>query len=169
METLIGDALKDFDTFFELTQVIPLEVLEAEAQALVTSQQQLFQEFSARLAAQRLADRIRQCSTWQEIEAVIASDPIHKNQAWALLSNEEKERIKILKIEAAPPLDPNSESLVGQRVFVTPGCYRQVGEGIVECDRGYGTFRCLEVRMPTGRLQFCSLVDARLPLPSEED
>jgi hypothetical protein len=163
METLIGDALKDFDTFFELTQVIPQEVLEAEAQALVTSQQQLFQEFSARLAAQQLADRIRQCSTWQEIESAIASAGTHKTEAWALLSHEEKERIKILKIEAAPPLDPNSESLVGQRVFVTPGCYRQLGEGIVECDRGYGTFRCLEVRMPTGRLQFCSLVDARLP------
>jgi hypothetical protein len=165
MFTLICEALKDFDTFFELTQVIPLEVLEAEAQALVTSQQQLFQEFSARLAAQQLADRIRQCSTWEEIESAIASAPTHKTEAWALLSHDEKERIKILQIEAAPPLDPNSESLVGQRVFVTPGCFRQFGEGIVECDRGYGTFRRLEVRMPTGRLQFCSLLDARLPQP----
>ncbi len=76
-----------------------------------------------------------------------------------------KERIKILQIEAAPPLEPNCESLVGQRVFVTPGCYRQFGEGIVECDRGYGTLRRLEVRMPSGRLQFCSLLDARCPQP----
>ncbi len=85
METLIRDALKDFDTFFELTQVIPLEVLEAEAQALITSQQQLFQEFSARLAAQQLADRIQQCSTWEEIEVAIASDPTQKSSLGAAL------------------------------------------------------------------------------------
>ena len=33
METLIRDALKDFDTFKELTETIPLEVLNAEASA----------------------------------------------------------------------------------------------------------------------------------------
>ncbi len=163
METLIRDALKDFDSFKELTETIPLEVLNAEALALAVSQQQIFQEFSNRLAAHCLADRVRQCATWEEIEAAIASDPTHKNEAWALLSNEEKERIKILRIEAAIPIDPNCESLVGKRVFVTAGRYRASGEGIVECDRGYGTLRGLEVRFPNGRIQFCSLKDARVP------
>jgi len=163
MEALIRDALKDFDMFKELTETIPLEVLTAEAEALVQSQQEIFQAFSNRLAVQQLAERIRQCATWEEIEAAIASDPTHKNDAWALLSHEEKERIRILKIEAAKPIDPNCEPLVGKRVFVTPGAYRQSGEGIVECDRGYGTLRALEVRLPNGRIQFCSLKDARLP------
>lgn len=163
MEALIRNALKDFDIFKELTETIPLEVLIAEAEALAQSQQEIFQEFSNRLAVQQLADRIRQCATWEEIEAALASDPTHKNDAWALLSHEEKERIKILKIEAAKPIDPSSESLVGKRVFVTAGRYRQVGEGIVECDRGYGTLRSLEVRMPNGRIQYCSVVEARLP------
>jgi hypothetical protein len=40
METLIRDALKDFETFKELTETIPLEVLAAEASALGKSQQQ---------------------------------------------------------------------------------------------------------------------------------
>lgn len=49
METLIRDALKDFDTFKELTEAIPLEVLVAEAEALPENQQQIFQEYQSRL------------------------------------------------------------------------------------------------------------------------
>ncbi|HEY9833965.1 MAG TPA: hypothetical protein V6D26_25665 [Stenomitos sp.] len=162
MQTLICDALKDFDTFKELTETIPLEVLNAEASALALSQQQIFQEFSHRLAAHCLADRVRTCTTWEEIEAAIASDPTYKNEAWALLTMDEKELIKALRIAAAQPIDPNCESLIGKRVFVTEGRYRSSGEGIVECDRGYGTLRGLEVRFPNGRIQFCSLEDARV-------
>jgi hypothetical protein len=161
MEALIRDALKNFDTFKELTETIPLEVLSVEAEALSQSHQQLFQDFSARLAAQQLAERIRQCATWEEIEEVIASDPTHKQEAWALLSKEEKERIKTLKIEAGQPINPNCESLVGKRVFVTPGRYRQAGEGIVECDRGFGTLRIAEVRMPYRRIQIAPISELR--------
>ncbi|MDP8962939.1 MAG: hypothetical protein M3O33_02920 [Cyanobacteriota bacterium] len=161
METLIRDALKDFSTFKELTETIPLEVLAAEAEGLGESQQQLFQEFSLRLTVPDLAQRVRQSTTWEEIEQVIASAPFLKQEIWALLTLEEKERIKILKITAALPIDPNCESLVGKRVFVTAGPYRQAGEGVIECDRGNGTLRSLEVRFPNGRIQFCSLSDAR--------
>jgi hypothetical protein len=166
MEALIRDALKDFDTFKELTETIPLEVLTAEAEGLGKSQQQLFQEFSLRLTVQDLAQRVQRCTSWEEIEQVIASAPSLKQEIWALLSSAEKDRIKTLKIAAAHPIDPNSESLVGKRVFVLPGAYRQQGEGLVICDRGDGTLRGLEVRLSNGRIQFCSLKDARL---AEED
>lgn len=165
METLIRDALKDFDTFKELTEAIPLEVLAAEAFALSLKQQQLFQEYSLRLTtptAHDLAQRVQRCTTWEEIELVIASAPSLKQEVWALLTSEEKERIKSLKITAAQPIDPNCERLVGKRVFVTEGRYRASGEGVVECDRGYGSLRGLEVRLPNGRIQFCSLEDARM-------
>jgi hypothetical protein len=60
METLIRVALKDFDTFKELTETIPLEVLEAEATGLSKSQQQLFQEYSLRLTAPTAHDQAQQ-------------------------------------------------------------------------------------------------------------
>jgi len=161
METLIRDALKDFETFKELTETIPLEVLAAEVEGLGKSQQQLFQEFSLRLSVPDLVQRVRHCTTWEEIEIVITCAPFLKQEIWALLTLEEKERIKILKMTAALPIDPNCESLVGKRVFVTAGRYRQAGEGVIECVRGNGTLRCLEVRFPNGRIQFCSLSDAR--------
>jgi hypothetical protein len=41
-------------------------------------------------------------------------------------------------------------TLVGKRVFVCEGLYRNAGEGVVESDRGFG---CIDVRMPNGRLQ----------------
>ncbi len=161
ISTLIRDALKDFETFKELTETIPLEVLAAEAEGLGKSQQQLFQEFSLRLTVPDLAQRVRQCTTWEEIEQVIASAPFLKQEIWALLTLEEKERIKILKITAALPIDPNCESLLGKRVFVTAGRYRQAGEGMVECDRGFDTLRLLEVRMKDGKIQVLGLSDAR--------
>lgn len=161
METLIRDALKDFETFKELTETIPLEVLAAEASALGKSQQQLFQEFSLRLSVPDLVQRVRHCTTREEIEMVITCAPFLKQEIWALLTLEEKECIKILKMTAALPIDPNCESLFGKRVFVTAGRYRQAGEGVIVSDRGNGTLRCLEVRFPNGRIQFCSLSSAR--------
>ncbi len=50
METLIRDALKDFDSFKELTETIPLEVLAAEAEGLGENQQNLFRKYCDRLA-----------------------------------------------------------------------------------------------------------------------
>jgi hypothetical protein len=161
MEALILDALKDFDMFKELSQTIPLEVLSTVAEALPSSQQQIFQEFSSLIAAHQLALRVRQCSSWEEVEEAIAADPIHKNEAWALLTNEEKERIKILKITAASPLDPNCGNLVGKRVGVTAGTYRTAGVGIVECERGFGSLRILEVRMPNGKIQIAPITELR--------
>lgn len=162
MEALIRDALKDFDTFFELTQVVPIEVLSAEAQALALNQQQIFQEFRSRLAAQQLADRVRQCSNWAEVSEALASDPMHNQEAWALLSEAQIERIKNLQAAAAKPLDPNCSSLVGKRVYVTPGDYRKEGEGVAEVDRGYGWLRVVEVRMPSGKIQIVQLGELRL-------
>lgn len=49
METLICDALKDFETFKELSETIPAEVLVAEAASLTKRQQQKFQEYCDRL------------------------------------------------------------------------------------------------------------------------
>lgn len=162
MEALIRDALKDFDTFFELTQVVPIEVLSAEAQALALNQQQIFQEFRSRLAAQQLADRVRQCSNWAEVSEALASDFMHNQEAWALLSEAQRERIKNLLAAAAKPLDPNCPSLVGKRVYVTPGDYRKEGEGVAEVDRGYGLLRVVEVRMPSGKIQIVQLGELRL-------
>jgi hypothetical protein len=162
MEALIRDALKDFDTFKELTETIPLEVLSAEAEALSKSHQQIFQEYTERLAVHQLADRVRQCFSWAEVSEALASDPMHKNEAWALLSEAQKERIKNLLAAAAKPLDPNGSSLVGKRVYVTPGDYRKEGEGVAEVDRGYGSLRVVEVRMPSGKIQSVQLGELRL-------
>lgn len=49
METLIRDALKDFETFKELSETIPAEVLAAESASLTKRQQQKFQEYCDRL------------------------------------------------------------------------------------------------------------------------
>lgn len=161
MEALIRDALKDFNTFKELCETIPLEVLSAEAEALSKSQQQIFQEYSVAIAAHQLADRVRQCSTWPEVSEAIARNMQHSQEAWTLLSDEEKERIKALKAAAAKPFDSSFPCLVGKRVFVSPGSYRIEGEGIVECDRGFGTLRMIEVRMPNRKLQIVGITELR--------
>jgi hypothetical protein len=49
METLIRDALKDFETFKELSETIPAEVLAAESASLTKVQQQKLQEYCLRL------------------------------------------------------------------------------------------------------------------------
>ena len=162
---ILTEALDSLELFQSVVEHFPAELIEAELSLLPKSQQLRFIELRERLTIQDLAQRVRQSTTWEEIEQIIASGPSLKQEIWALLSNEEKERIKILKIEAAIPIDPQCESLVGKRVYVTPGTYRQSGEGVVECDRGYGNLRGLEVRLPNGHIQFCSLKDARLPLP----
>jgi hypothetical protein len=86
---------------------------------------------------------------------------MYKNEAWALLTDEEKERIKKLKIAAAKRIDPNSGSLVGRGVYVTAGTYRMAAEGVVERERGLGTLRLLEVRMKDGKIQVLGLSDVR--------
>ena len=165
---ILTEALDSLELFQSVVEHFPAELIEAELSLLPKSQQLRFIELRERLTgptAQDLAIQVQRCTTWEEIERVIASSPSLKQEVWALLTFEEKERIKILKILAAKPIDPNCESLVGKRVYVTEGRYRASGEGIVVCDRGYGSLRGLEVRLPNGRIQFCSLKDARLPLP----
>ena len=49
MQALIIDALKDFDTFKDLSETIPAEVLAAECASLPKGQQQKFQEYCSRL------------------------------------------------------------------------------------------------------------------------
>jgi hypothetical protein len=48
-----------------------------------------------------------------------------------------------------PQTQPTT-TLVGKRVFVCDGLYRDAGEGVVESDRGFGY---IDVKMPNGRLQ----------------
>jgi hypothetical protein len=79
METLIRDALKDFDTFKELTETIPLEVLSAEASGLSKSQQQVFREYSARLNCRYDYRLIRQNGRTLFLEAL---SPDKKAVAW---------------------------------------------------------------------------------------
>ncbi len=49
MQALIIDALKDFDSFKDLSETIPAEVLAAECASLTKGQQQKFQEYCLRL------------------------------------------------------------------------------------------------------------------------
>jgi hypothetical protein len=49
MQALIIDALKDFDSFKDLSETIPAEVLAAECASLTKRQQQKFQEYCLRL------------------------------------------------------------------------------------------------------------------------
>ena len=94
-------------------------------------------ELSSFSQAEHLVGLIRQAQDWEEVEAAIAAHPEHKAEAWQLLDDSEKTRIKELK-QRSDVLPP---SLVGRRVFVTSGTYRKPGEGIVEVDRGVGTLR----------------------------
>lgn len=161
---MLTEALASPELFQSVLEHFPAELIEAELSLLPEQERLRFTELRERLAAPTahdLAERVRCCITWEEIEQVIASAPSLKQEVWGLLTDEEKERIKTLKIAAAQPIDPNCESLVNKRVFVLPGSYRQTGEGIVVCDRGYGTLRALEVRLSSGRIQFCSISDAR--------
>lgn len=65
--------------------------------------------------ALQLADLLKQCSSWKEVEGVIASHPTHKTEAWHLLTTEEKARIKALKQQATEI----SALKVGARVLWT--------------------------------------------------
>jgi hypothetical protein len=158
---LLTAALNSPELFQSIIEHFPSDLIEAELALLSQSQQLRFLELRHRHSAHELAQRVRQCSSWEEVEQAIAADPMYKNEAWALLTDEEKERIKKLKIAAAKLLYPNSASLVGKQVYVTEGTYRTAGEGVVECDRGSGTLRLLEVRMKDGKIQVLGLSDVR--------
>ena len=102
--------------------------------------------------AEQLAGLIRQAQDWAGVEVAIANDPSHKTEAWELLSDSEKARIKELKLQPVVlPLE-----LVGHRVFVPGGKYLLEGEGVVEADRGAGSLRVVEVRMANRRIQVVS-------------
>lgn len=158
---LLTAALNSPELFQSILEHFPSDLIEAELVLLSQSQQLRFLELRHRHSAHELAQRVRQCATWEEVEQAIASHPMYKNEAWALLTDEEKERIKKLKLAAAKRIDPNTASLVGRGVYVTEGTYRTVGEGVVECERGFGTLRVLEVRMKDGKIQVLGLSDVR--------
>jgi hypothetical protein len=107
---LLTSALNSPELFTSVIEHFPSDLIEAELALLSQSQQLRFKELRNRSLVQDLASRLRQCSTWEEVEQAIAFDPIHKHEAWALLTDEEKERIKSLKIAAVKPLDPNCGS-----------------------------------------------------------
>jgi hypothetical protein len=158
---ILTEALDSPELFQSVLDHFPSDLIEAELALLSQPEQLRFRQLQSRLTAHELAARVRRCASWAEVSAVLASDPMYNQEAMALLTDEEKERIKRLKTAAAMPLDPKSGSLVGKRIYVNAGNYRTAGEGIVECDRGFGTLRMLEVRMPNGRLQLSALSDVR--------
>ncbi len=158
---LLTAALNSPELFQSILEHFPSDLIEAELALLSQSQQLRFLELHHRHSAHELAQRVRQCLSWEEVEQAIASGPMYKNEAWALLTDEEKERIKKLKIAAAKRIDPDSGSLVGRGVYVTAGTYRTAAEGVVECERGFGTLRLLEVRMKDGKIQVLGLSDVR--------
>ena len=158
---LLTAALNSPELFQSILEHFPSDLIEAELALLSQSQQLRFLELHHRHSAHELAQRVRQCLSWEEVEQAISLGPMYKNEAWALLTDEEKERIKKLKIAAAKRIDPDSGSLVGLRVYVTAGTYRTAAEGVVECERGFGTLRLLEVRMKDGKIQVLGLSDVR--------
>jgi hypothetical protein len=160
---LLTEALDSLELLQSVIEHFPEELIEAELALLPQSQQLRFQQLSNRLRVQDLAQRVRCCTTWEEIELVITQAKDCQQEIWALLSDEEKERIKNLKAAAAKLLDSNCSSLVGKRVYVTPGDYCTGGEGVVEADRGYGSLRLIEVRMPNSKIQIVQLTQVRLP------
>jgi hypothetical protein len=83
------------------------------------------------VTASQLADKLRQCQTWQEVEHAIATHPEHKTDAWQRLNAFEKSRLKQLKalaMEVQSTESPAPEDAqvfrVGNRVFwrSCPGC-----------------------------------------------
>ncbi len=83
------------------------------------------------VAANQLADKLRQCQSWAEVESAIAAYPEHKINAWHLMDADEKSRLKELKrlaTEALAPEPPPPASTdvqafaVGDRVIWQHGC-----------------------------------------------
>jgi hypothetical protein len=71
------------------------------------------------------------------------------NSGEAMFVEPKPEQGKSVHSVQVPQTQPTT-TLVGKRVFVCEGLYRNAGEGVVESDRGFG---CIDVRMPNGRLQ----------------
>lgn len=71
------------------------------------------------------------------------------NSCEAMFVEPKPEQGKSVHSVQLPQTQPTT-TLVGKRVFVCEGLYRDAGEGVVESDRGFG---CIDVRMPNGRLQ----------------
>lgn len=88
----------------------------------------------------QLADLLRQCRNWAEVECAIATHPAHKTEAWQVLTLEEKSRIKVLRQRATevPPLKIGSRVLwigcPGYLEFLSPFTVRAVEEDAVWLD-----------------------------------
>ena len=108
--------------------------------------------------AEHLAVLVRKAQDWAEVEATITRFPEHTVEAWHLLDDGEKSRIRELKHR--PGTLPFS--LVGRRVLVPPGKYRLGGEGVVELDRGIGSLRMLEIRTLNKKIQITSIDNIQL-------
>ncbi len=51
----------------------------------------------------QLANRLRQCQSWAEVEQAIATHQDQKAEAWHLLTAEQQSRLKELKRASEPP------------------------------------------------------------------
>lgn len=83
------------------------------------------------VAANQLADKLRQCQSWAEVESTLAAYPDHKTDAWQLMDADEKSRLKELKKlstealapEPTPPASTDVQAFaVGERVIWQHGC-----------------------------------------------
>ncbi len=113
--------------------------------------------------AARLAQKIKSCQSWAEVENRIRLCPQLKSEAWELLTPTERAYIKRLKqspTQSPSSITPSSIN-EGDLVVVSPSTYTRAGEGVVEDARGYGFLRMLEVRRSDGRLQIVSIAEVR--------
>lgn len=58
----------------------------------------------------QLADLLKQCQSWAEVEQAIARHPAYKTEAWQLLSAGEKTKIRELKQQATQAQVPEQQS-----------------------------------------------------------
>ncbi len=188
MRELIKEACSSNDSklFSELRETFPLELLIAELAELGEQYQQQFSELNrkwerdweyrysvkwhgewvkgVRLVSPPIESpdsRVR-CQAWQ-----FESEAGEKIYAWNEESCRENFPPNLALSERTPTTQQFGQPfefppLVGKGVYVTPGTFRTEGEGVVEVDRGYGSFRAVEVRMPERKIQVVSVSDVRL-------
>lgn len=108
--------------------------------------------------AARLAQKLKSCQSWAEVENRVRLCPQLKSKAWEHLTPTERANIKRLKQSLTQ--SPSSINK-GDLVVVSPSTYTRAGEGVVEDARGYGFLRMLEVRMSDGRLQIVTIKEVR--------
>lgn len=83
-----------------------------------------------------------------------------------LLSAEDRSYYKQIFLDkVGMRVHADTPSLVNQCVYISSSLYGEGGQGVVEVDRGYGTLRVLEVRMPNKKIRIIPVESVRMPNP----